>query len=276
LIQVLGDDANKVLRGCEDHSFSFALENSATPQDAQDVTLSVSGVVSPPSITQAYSESNNDGDPMKIADVGFSESTISDNSNYPCDLNTITISLRSTVDITAGADCVEYLEIVGLTGTLEPDNQALEVISTSAGVFNADATWEQVDGRIKVYLDANLDAGVTYTFSFEIRNSASPSLSGVTSVDLTVPDISQSITSMTILGAGLLDIMVARAHARTTAHTHIRTRTYAHAHTHTHTHAHAHAHAHAHTLSLSVSFSHTHTDIFVDDFYHQPDLHLPV
>jgi len=75
---------------------------------------------------------------------------------------------------------VQYLEIVGFVGTLQADSSTLQVTSASAGVFNADATWDKTLGRIKVYLNAALSAGVTYAFSFSIRNSATPSVSGVT------------------------------------------------------------------------------------------------
>ena len=64
----LGDDANKVLRGCENHGFSFALQNSPTPQDARVVTLSVDGVLSPTSITDGGGSDSTE--PLKIANIG--------------------------------------------------------------------------------------------------------------------------------------------------------------------------------------------------------------
>ena len=113
---VVGDDANKVLRGCENHGFSFALQNSRTPQDARVVTLSVDGVLSPTSITDGGGSDSTE--PLKIANIGWSVRTIQDNSNYPCAMNQISVTLSPTIDIKQGAECVQYLEIVGRAGRL--------------------------------------------------------------------------------------------------------------------------------------------------------------
>jgi hypothetical protein len=201
---VVGDDANKVLRGCENHGFSFALQNSRTPQDARVVTLSVDGVLSPTLITDGGGSDSTE--PLKIADIGWSVKTIQDNSNYPCGMNQISVMLSPTIDIRQGPECVQYLEIVVFVGTLQADSSTLQVTSASAGVFNADATWDKTLGRIKVYLNAALYAGTPYAFSFSIRNSATPSVSGVT-VTISVPQISSTLSTMDIQGTGLLDIM---------------------------------------------------------------------
>jgi len=120
-------------------------------------------------------------------------------------MNQISVTLSPTIDIKQGAECVQYLEIVGLVGTLQADSSTLQVTSASAGVFKADATWDKTLGRIKVYLNENLFAGTTYVFSFSIRNSATPSVSGVT-VTISVPQISSTLSTMNIQGT-LLDIM---------------------------------------------------------------------
>ena len=101
---------------------------------------------------------------------------------------------------------MQYLEIVGFVGTLQADSSTLQVTSASAGVFNADATWDKTLGLIKVSLNAALYAGTPYAFSFSIRNSATPSVSGV-NVTISVPQISSTLSTMDIQGTGLLDIM---------------------------------------------------------------------
>jgi hypothetical protein len=101
---------------------------------------------------------------------------------------------------------VQYLEIVGFVGTLQADSSTLQVTSASAGVFNADATWDKTLGRIKVYLNAALYAGTPYAFSFSIRNSATPSVSGV-NVTISVPQISSTLSTMDIQAGLLLDIL---------------------------------------------------------------------
>jgi len=166
----------------------------------------VDGVLSPTLITDGGGSDSTE--PLKITDIGWSVKRIQDNSNYPCGMNQISVTMSATIDSRQGPECVQYLEIVGLVGTLQADSSTLtlQVTSASAGVFNADATWDKTLGRIKVYLNAALSAGVTYGFSFSIRNSATPSVSGVT-VTISVPQISSTLSTMDIQGTGLLDIM---------------------------------------------------------------------
>ena len=103
----------------------------------------------------------------------WSEKSIEGTSEYPCDLNSMTVTLAPTLDVYQS--CVEYLEFTGFgTGTMTASTtrEAQGMALTEApGEFEQYADWDS-GGTLTVWLTsgAKLDSGATYAFTFQVRN----------------------------------------------------------------------------------------------------------
>jgi len=102
---------------------------------------------------------------MQVDDVTWTSLSVSDSSNYPCDLNEVSVAF--TPAITLSSSCVRFVEISGFTGTMT-DDQSLTLTAPSTELVTS-ATWAKDAGSIQVFLAADLVAGTPYSFSFVVR-----------------------------------------------------------------------------------------------------------
>ena len=146
--------------------------------------------------------------PSCIRDVTWTSLSVSDSSNYPCDLNTISVAITPAVSIYQA--CADYVELTGFTGTMTADSssaqpQALTGTSTQ-NVFNSDAEWTMADGKLRVFLNADLVAGTSYTFQFEVRNSEVPQPAQDISINVPLVSDTNQVLAATS-GDNVLDIL---------------------------------------------------------------------
>ena len=90
----------------------------------------------------------------------------SQSSWYPCELNTITVTLSTSVALLAS--CSPTITIKGFMDT-ETSDGVVPVHST--GPFNATGIWTQSIGQLVLGVDENLAAGQQYVFSFRVNNT---------------------------------------------------------------------------------------------------------
>jgi len=104
--------------------------------------------------------------PMFVEDVALSVRDVHQSTPFPCADNTITVTLNSQVTLLAGCDPV--VTISGLQGTVT-ESGPLEIMQ-DGDVFASTGAWTQGDGQIVVAVEEDLEAGSTYSFSFEVEN----------------------------------------------------------------------------------------------------------
>jgi hypothetical protein len=158
------------------------------------VTLNVQNVIAGHITASKYADPKQN--PIFVQGLLWVVSSISDTSNYPCDLNVLTITLQP--DITLFKSCVVeifeksclqlacsetdflwlsslfyllqgYFELVGLTNVLTSSTSLSVNATDQAFVFRSDATWNQSTGRLRVFLNQDMVANTMYSFKFRLR-----------------------------------------------------------------------------------------------------------
>ena len=142
---------------------------------------------------------------MQVDDVSWSVKGVQDNSNYPCDLNSISVSI--TPAVTIYQSCADYLEFAGFVGTMtdnSTDDLPRTLTGTSTqGVFSSNAVWTKDDGKLKVFLTGNLNAGTEYTFGFQVRNGLDGQ--GAQTISIEAPLVSS--TNIVAMSGAVLEIL---------------------------------------------------------------------
>ena len=94
----------------------------------------------------------------------------------PCALNTITVALRSNVPLltTEQAGCAPMLTLSGLSGSATMGDH-LNISGAATTVLQTRAPWTQATGTLELSPSVGrFEAGVEYTFTFALNNSAVP------------------------------------------------------------------------------------------------------
>ena len=114
--------------------------------------------------------------PMYIREPTLLLKTIEQSSFSPCDLNTITVALRSNVPLltTEQDGCAPMLTLSGLSGSATMGDH-LNISGAATTVLQTRAPWTQATGTLELSPSVGrFEAGVEYTFTFALNNSAVP------------------------------------------------------------------------------------------------------
>jgi hypothetical protein len=106
-------------------------------------------------------------------------SSIGQSSPFPCDLNTITVTIQSSVDLEL--TCLPSISISGLTGSFQPDSSTFSVgVSVfdssvmSSSWTKADGSWQNSDGKLVFNVMTNgispIAATSSIVVSFGLKN----------------------------------------------------------------------------------------------------------
>ena len=133
-------------------------------------------------------------------DAFWSIKSVQDTSNYPCDLNNISVTVTPAVTIKS---CADYVEFTGFVGTMTDDLPPTLSGTSTQGVFNSNAVWTKADGKLKVFLTGNLNAGTQYTFGFQVRNGLDGQ--GAQTISIEAPLVSS--TNIVAMSGAVLEIL---------------------------------------------------------------------
>jgi len=122
----------------------------------------------------------NDAAALFLHKPRFSVKNIGQDSPFPCELNTITVTLESTVPLCA-EECFSQITITNLKGaTAQSGSVDLQSESGDHLIFTSypkgpkgKGLWEQVDsqtGKLTLFLTCCMPCGVPHLFSFSVRN----------------------------------------------------------------------------------------------------------
>ena len=149
------------------HEFSFTVVNPAETQEA--VAVSVSGVGIP--ITSGYAFHT-----MRVDASRFRVKQIGQSTKYPCDENTISLTLINSVPLFR--TCAPSMTISGLTGTMQPVSGNLKLDFTDSNtlpVQDFNGTWTSQTGTITIDVIRLLEMTgrqwiQDFSFSFKVVN----------------------------------------------------------------------------------------------------------
>eukprot|EP00961_Rhodomonas_salina_P093788 1261716-Rhodomonas_salina.1 len=109
-----------------------------------------------------------DAAPLKIVDPVFEVRTIVQDSAIPCDNNTISVVLQSTVPLFAS--CATTVTIVGLEDSDTEDTTL--PLNVHYGPIDQEAVWEKTAGSLTFEVVADWDENAEMSFDFVLRNRA--------------------------------------------------------------------------------------------------------
>ena len=149
------------------HEFSFTVVNPAETQEA--VAVSVRGVGIP--ITSGYAFHT-----MRVDASRFRVKQIGQSTKYPCDENTISLTLINSVPLFR--TCAPSMTISGLTGTMQPVSGNLKLDFTDSNtlpVQDFNGTWTSQTGTITIDVIRLLEMTgrqwiQDFSFSFKVVN----------------------------------------------------------------------------------------------------------
>ena len=162
--------ANRTLSPNTDYTFSFVVINPAQGQAASDISVTSVGFP----ITKIKA-----GVAMRTVHTTFEVLDIGQSSPFPCDENTITLTLKTNVPIFS--TCDPSLTISNLVGTLTADTSQLPLsFNSSADVSSASSVtgaWTQSSGvlvvnGVSVLAAANRGSAKDFSFSIQVVNQA--------------------------------------------------------------------------------------------------------
>ncbi|EKX44153.1 hypothetical protein GUITHDRAFT_139994 [Guillardia theta CCMP2712] len=156
------------------HSFSFVLQNGPTGQTARSVSISVAGADALPAVAMQTDFSIPvppgftalDLAPLRILGSSFLIKSIGQTASYPAALNSIVITLMTSVDLNVGV----RLTISGLTGSSTPDSTLNASFPLVSPPLFSSGVWTRAVGVIVFTLTEPIVAGVSYSFSFKLQN----------------------------------------------------------------------------------------------------------
>ena len=182
---------NKTLYSNTSYSFTFEVQNRATPQPSPTISIAAfipAGDFNSPMFYDFMTVSNQDalGVPLG-ADVLLTvyptivRKSIGQGNPFTYASNLITVTIQSGCDIAAAS----MITIWGLTGSLT-SSAALELDPTSNSNFASSALWGQVAGQLLVTVASGMSNTVSYIIAFQLRNSAVPQSSPPVSISATI------------------------------------------------------------------------------------------
>ena len=230
-VSLFGSEPNEAsIPASTDLIFAFVLRNPAVSQQSPTTSLQVSFRDKPPTGNALYTSSfhartthsssamtvpngdvanlqisskdqcegrpaSGDANPLSIREISFTSLIIAQSSFSPCELNSITLTLRT--DGPLFQSCLPRLTLTGLSGSAT-SSTALALAVVAAGPFSSSGSWEQ-SGTLSIPLMAGglervLRGCVAYSITFLLKNPVQPqSASPVTLSGL--PTISTAIAS---------------------------------------------------------------------------------
>lgn len=152
-------------------TFSFELRNPAVEVKAAAVTISASGQAVFPGAKMRGTPNAKGMDPYGVVAAAFTVKRIGQSSPWPCDLNTLTVSLVSNTPLLAS--CMPEITITGLDGF---QTMMTDMMNVSDGVSGGSvlAHWNPDEGKLRVRLQNFTDAATAFALSFVLRNPSLP------------------------------------------------------------------------------------------------------
>jgi hypothetical protein len=152
--------------------FSFTLNNPArdqVPATQTQVQVEIQeGIVFEATPMVLPAGRNVSEYPITVAVASFTVKAIGQSSSWPCDLNTIAVTLES--DVTLLQACSPTVTITGLTNMLTDSTDALLLSTYNAGQTAINGSWDQSAGSLQIDLTKFGSSVRTFNFSFVLRN----------------------------------------------------------------------------------------------------------
>ena len=177
------------------YSFTFTLKNPGAPQGLKTITVqenNVIGALHPLA-----------GGALQVIDVTFVTASITQkedpahpgNLYEPCGPNLVEISIRADRTIYSMCNGAPgHLVVSGFSGSSTADSIEL-VVTDDNGPFSAVGSWSQSAGSIIIFLQTDMNAGTTYTFSFKLVNGQ-VTFAGHSNIKLQLPHISSKLHAL--------------------------------------------------------------------------------
>jgi hypothetical protein len=145
--------------------------------------------------------------PITVGVAAFTVKAIGQESPWPCDLNTISVTLVSNVTLLSA--CSPTVIIKGLTNMQTNSTDTLSIMNNMANQSIVNGTWDQALGTLKIDLTQFGSSSREFNFAFVLRNPSSARLAVpvhlqgliVSANDTTVR---QSTTNSSIPGSSVL------------------------------------------------------------------------
>eukprot|EP00961_Rhodomonas_salina_P054389 730705-Rhodomonas_salina.1 len=160
---------NESLAAHTTYTVSFNVTNPAQPQTAPALTVTGTGI---PVTTASISSS----DALTVAQFSFDIKEMSQSSPFPCDDNTITVTLTSTMPLLYS--CAPQITLSNLIDTATVDVSDMTITFLSADMATLSYTggsWTQSTGTLHINIsDAMMQAGTDrvrdISFTFDLMN----------------------------------------------------------------------------------------------------------
>jgi len=152
-------------------SFSFTLRNPARGNvpDPNGVKVEVTQGIVFSQYTMVLPAGRDVADyPLTVHIAKFTMTAIGQSSAWPCDDNTITLSLLSNVTLVKF--CSPTATISGMVNMLTQSTKNLTVTNYNANNAAINASWDQSAGTLEIDLTKFGDAVTHFNFSFVLRN----------------------------------------------------------------------------------------------------------
>ena len=199
--------------------FSFSLQNPSTPNSAQAVTATWTGITGfvaqtmnadTTSVLSLPGSTPGDAAPLKVDASAFVLKSIRQSTVFPWANNEIHVSIAANVVLYGDAKTV--ITISGILGSPTgqeahfhnfPTSLPLTYSSNSSDVFGASALWSKETGQLRLQIreGASLPAGRVCGFSFQLRN---PDTSNSESSSISI--VSSSTSAAATLGMTSMDV----------------------------------------------------------------------
>ena len=182
----------------ETYSFSFTLDNPASPQSGLTVTVSEANVI-------AGSGYLLQGTALQVDDVIFTTALIGqsqdpnlnvDNSYEPCGPNLVTVTLVSDTPLHSDCNGVQAsIKLSGFASSSQSDG-SISLVTNTQDSFASTLSFSQADGTAQLNIAKDLSSDTSYVFSFLITNGQTTS-AGLSNIILELPHISNKQHSLT-------------------------------------------------------------------------------
>lgn len=166
--------SGQTLNGFTNYIFAFSVTNGASAQSAPAISIKANGRISTAQAAMTFATPSvisgvtNGSAPLLIVVPSFDLGTVRQSMPLASGSNTLTISLRCTVAVSAAS----LITITGLTDSLTASTSSLPVSSTPPNIFNAVGVWTASPGTLVVTVATAMTAATPYILVFSIRNPA--------------------------------------------------------------------------------------------------------